>query len=192
MCPSQCNTANGLQLRNCGVHLTNGGRGGEGAVTLAFRVPRNGVCVVEACVLAMDVVINRQKQDAGLSAQKPRQVPSQTRSMSEATPGTFLRYRGRGASEQTFCRASRSGRPSLCGLCHLGWTTGLNRNTARAHATPHSTLLERERLPSARPASKSIFRPSIPMLYHHHTNVGVPFSQLQKHMSFMHDWKKWW
>ena len=43
-----------------------------------------------------------------------------------------------------------------------------------------------------RPTSKSMFRPSIPMLYLRHTELGVPLSQLQKHKSFMHDWKKWW
>ena len=49
-------------------------------------------------------------------------------------------------------------------------------------------LTLRERLPSACPASKSKFRLSIPMLY---PEVGMPFSQLQKHKAFMHDWKKW-
>ena len=43
-----------------------------------------------------------------------------------------------------------------------------------------------------RPASKSMFRPFIPMLYLLHTELEMPFSQLQKHKSFMHDWKKWW
>ena len=42
------------------------------------------------------------------------------------------------------------------------------------------------------PASTSMFRPSIPLLYPCHTDLGVPFSQLQKHKSFIHDWKKWW
>ena len=30
------------------------------------------------------------------------------------------------------------------------------------------------------------------MLYTRHTKLGVPFSRLQKHKSFMHDWNKWW
>ena len=54
--------------------------------------------------------------------------------------------------------------------------------------------ITRERLPGVRAAclaSKSMF-PSIRMLYPHHSKLGVPFSQLQKHKSFMHDWKKWW
>ena len=56
----------------------------------------------------------------------------------------------------------------------------------------------RERLPStrpvclARPAFKSMFRPSIPMLYPCHTELGVPFSQLERDNSFMHDGKTWW
>ena len=42
------------------------------------------------------------------------------------------------------------------------------------------------------PACKSMLWPSIPMLYPCHAELGVPFSQLQKHNSFVHDWKKWW
>ena len=58
--------------------------------------------------------------------------------------------------------------------------------------TQKSEGLERERLATACPASSSMFRPAIQMLYLHHTELGVPFSQVQKHKSFMHDWKKWW
>ena len=47
-------------------------------------------------------------------------------------------------------------------------------------------------MPGARPASKSMIWPSIPMLCPGQPELGVPFSQLQKHRSFMHDWKKWW
>ena len=36
-----------------------------------------------------------------------------------------------------------------------------------------------------RPASKSMFRPAIPMRYPRHTEFRVPFSQLQKHESFI-------
>ena len=50
----------------------------------------------------------------------------------------------------------------------------------------------RECLPNADPASKSMFQPSIPTLYPRHTELGAPFSQLQKHKSTMHGWKKWW
>ena len=50
----------------------------------------------------------------------------------------------------------------------------------------------REHLPRVRPASRSMFQPSIPMLYPCHTELGVPFAQLQKHKSFVYDWKKWW
>ena len=32
---------------------------------------------------------------------------------------------------------------------------------------------------------------TIPMHYPGHTQLGVPFSQLQKRRSFMHDWMKW-
>ena len=39
---------------------------------------------------------------------------------------------------------------------------------------------------------KSTFRPSIPMLYPRHTELGVPFPQLQENKAFMYDWKKWW
>ena len=35
-------------------------------------------------------------------------------------------------------------------------------------------------------------RLSIPMLYSCRTELGVPFSQSQKHKSSIHDWKKWW
>ena len=41
-------------------------------------------------------------------------------------------------------------------------------------------------------ASKSMFRPSIPMLYPRHAQRAVPFSYLQELNSFMRDWKKWW
>ena len=61
------------------------------------------------------------------------------------------------------------------------------------HCTPM-----RDRLPGtcpalpARPASKSMFWPSIPMLYPRHTALGMPLAQLQQDKSSMHDWKKWW
>ena len=42
------------------------------------------------------------------------------------------------------------------------------------------------------PGIQSNIPAPIPMLYPCHTEHGVPFSQLQKHTSFMHDWKKWW
>ena len=66
--------------------------------------------------------------------------------------------------------------------------------TRQNAAKQHSQNTKSECLPSlgARPASKSMFRPSIPILYPCHTELGVPFSQMQKHNSFMHDWKKWW
>ena len=62
----------------------------------------------------------------------------------------------------------------------MEWSTGVGntKGTFARHA------------PSVRPYS--MFRPSIPILYPRHTELGVPFSQLQKHKSFMHDWKKWW
>ena len=65
-------------------------------------------------------------------------------------------------------------------------------HSTRSKVQP-SLEIQRECLPGAypaRPASKSLFRPSIPMLYPQHTGLGVPYSQ--KHKSFMHDWKKWW
>ena len=73
---------------------------------------------------------------------------------------------------------------------------GLGQKTEHSDTTtakgPDKEGTFARRAPGACPASKSMFRPSIPRLSPCHTELGVPSSQSQKHKSFMHDWKKWW
>ena len=84
----------------------------------------------------------------------------------------------------------------FCNNCHFFFRMSSTSSTATTRAASVSLPLvssgNMEAGPArwARPASESMFQPSIPMLYPHHTELGVPFSQLQQHKPLTQDWKK--
>ena len=69
--------------------------------------------------------------------------------------------------------------------------TRLYPNTGMGHPVAAVQCRMRERLLGVPGIQISVPAIYIPMLCPSHTELGVPFSQLQKHKSLMHDWKKW-
>ena len=74
----------------------------------------------------------------------------------------------------------------------LGQLQASEKGVEGLNSAWEGTFARRARGPPGAPRIQINVPPSIPMLYPCRTALGVPFSQLQKHKSFVHDWKKWW
>ena len=88
---------------------------------------------------------------------------------------------------------NRNSRPKATKMAKATHPKAKNtKHTIKTRATaqkkrPQKVRLNRQRgnVCPPRPASKSMLRPSTPLLYPRHTELGVPFSQLQRHKAFM-------